>query len=79
METQETRSMVDRCNKCGLCISACPTYQQILTEAASPRGRVQQIKNYLEGNVELTKRFKEIILTDRETAQGQSEAFPGPV
>ena len=63
METQETKSMVDRCNKCGLCISACPTYQQILTEAASPRGRVQQIKNYLEGNVELTKRFKEIILT----------------
>lgn len=63
MDTQETKNMVDRCNKCGLCISACPTYQQILTEAASPRGRVQQVKNYLEGNVDLTKRFKEIILS----------------
>ena len=63
MDTQETKSMVDRCNKCGLCISACPTYQQILTEGASPRGRVQQVKNYLEGNVDLSKRFKEIILS----------------
>ena len=63
MDTQETKNMVDRCNKCGLCISACPTYQQILTEGASPRGRVQQVKNYLEGNVDLSKRFKEIILS----------------
>ena len=54
MDTQETKNMVDRCNKCGLCISACPTYQQILTEGASPRGRVQQVKNYLEGYVDLS-------------------------
>jgi glycolate oxidase iron-sulfur subunit len=32
-------------------------------EAASPRGKVQVVKNYLEGNLELSKRFKEIILT----------------
>ena len=55
--------MVYRCNKCGLCISTCPVYQQILMEAASPRGKVQVVKNYLEGNLELSKRFKEIILT----------------
>ena len=60
---QETKDMVDRCNKCGLCISACPVYQQMLTEAASPRGRVQLVKNFLEGNVPLSKRLKEIILT----------------
>lgn len=63
MDLQETKDMVYRCNKCGLCISTCPVYQQILTEAASPRGKVQVIKNYLEGNLELSKRFKEIILT----------------
>ncbi len=63
MELQETRELVDRCNKCGLCISTCPVYQQILMEAASPRGKVQVVKNYLEGNLELSKRFKEIILT----------------
>ena len=49
MNKQETKDMVDRCNKCGLCIPSCPVYQQVLTEAASPRGRVQLVKNYLEG------------------------------
>ena len=63
MELQETRELVDRCNKCGLCIPACPVYQQVLMEAASPRGKVQLVKSYLEGDVELSKRFKEIILT----------------
>jgi glycolate oxidase iron-sulfur subunit len=62
-ELRETRELVDRCNKCGLCIPACPVYQQVLTEAASPRGKIQIIKNYLEGEVDLSKRFKEIILT----------------
>ncbi len=63
MDIQETKAMVDRCNKCGLCIPSCPVYQQILTEAASPRGRVQLVKNFLEGEVSLSKRAKEIILT----------------
>lgn len=56
MDRQETKEMVDRCNKCGLCIPACPVYQEILTEAASPRGRVQLVKNFLEGNIPLSKR-----------------------
>jgi glycolate oxidase iron-sulfur subunit len=63
MDTRETKAMVDRCNKCGLCIPSCPVYQQVLTEAASPRGRVQLVKNFLEGEVSLSKRAKEIILT----------------
>ena len=62
-EHPETGEWVDRCNKCGLCIPACPVYQQVLTEAASPRGKIQIIKSYLEGEAELSKRFKEIILT----------------
>jgi len=48
MELQETRELVDRCNKCGLCIPACPVYQQVLMEAASPQGKVQLVKNYME-------------------------------
>jgi glycolate oxidase iron-sulfur subunit len=63
MAREEIKDMVDRCNKCGLCIPSCPVYQQILTEAASPRGRVQLVKNFLEGNVSLSRRAKEIILT----------------
>ena len=62
-EMQNTKAMVDRCNKCGLCTAACPVYQQLLIEGANPRGRIQLVKFFLEGKVPLTKRFKEIILT----------------
>jgi len=60
---QETKKMVDRCNKCGLCTTSCPVYQQVLIEAANPRGRIQLVKYFLEGKIPLSKRFKEIILT----------------
>lgn len=60
---EETKKIVDRCNKCGLCTTMCPVYQQSLTEAANPRGRIQLVKNHLEGKIPLTKRFKEIIQT----------------
>jgi len=60
---QETKKMVDRCNKCGLCTTACPVYQQVLIEAANPRGRIQLVKYFLDGKIPLSKRFKEIILT----------------
>src|SRR5574342_119947 len=63
MVSPETKTMVDRCNKCGLCIPSCPVYQQILTEAASPRGRVQLVKSILEEKVPLSQRAREIILT----------------
>src|SRR4030067_3590495 len=63
MEFQETRELVDRCNKCGLCIPACPVYQQVLMDAPSPRSKFQLVKSFLEGDVKLSKRFKEIILT----------------
>ena len=62
-EMKKTKAMVDRCNKCGLCTTACPVYQQVLIEAANPRGRIQLVKYFLEGKTPMTKRFKEIIQT----------------
>jgi glycolate oxidase iron-sulfur subunit len=60
---QETKAMVDRCNKCGLCMSTCPVYQQVLIEAANPRGRIQLVKHFQDGKIVPSKRFQEIILT----------------
>jgi glycolate oxidase iron-sulfur subunit len=62
-EMKKTKAMVDHCNKCGLCTTACPVYQQVLIEAANPRGRIQMVKYFLEGKATMSKRFKEIILT----------------
>ncbi|MFQ6079402.1 MAG: 4Fe-4S dicluster domain-containing protein [Thermodesulfobacteriota bacterium] len=49
----DTKDIAYRCNKCGLCISTCPVYQQLLMEEASPRGKVQLAKHFFEGNLDL--------------------------
>ena len=42
------------CIRCGLCLSACPTYREYLTETASPRGRMVMTRAALEGDLELS-------------------------
>ena len=42
------------CIRCGLCLAVCPTYREILTETASPRGRVALARKGLEGELELS-------------------------
>jgi glycolate oxidase iron-sulfur subunit len=42
------------CIRCGLCLAVCPTYREVLSEAASPRGRVALARKSLDGELELT-------------------------
>lgn len=42
------------CIRCGLCLVACPTYREHLTETASPRGRVALARMALEGKLQLS-------------------------
>jgi glycolate oxidase iron-sulfur subunit len=41
--------MVRQCVHCGFCSATCPTYQLLGDELDSPRGRIYQIKQVLEG------------------------------
>jgi len=53
---------VNRCFRCGLCRSVCPSFQETGLESASPRGRVQFAKAVLEGRVPLDEAVEERML-----------------
>lgn len=45
------------CIRCGLCLSACPVYQETLSETDSPRARVALARKVAEGELELSERL----------------------
>jgi glycolate oxidase iron-sulfur subunit len=54
-----TQEDVNYCIRCGLCLSVCPTYKDSLRETESPRARVALVAKALEGELELTRNFKD--------------------
>ncbi|MFH0960977.1 MAG: (Fe-S)-binding protein [Pseudomonadota bacterium] len=49
------------CFKCGMCQQVCPTFKVTRKEYYAPRGRVQIVKHYLEGDLELTPTLEHIL------------------
>ncbi len=58
--SDSTQENIHHCNKCGLCMAACPVYAELLVESASPRGKVQLSRHVLQGSLEISPRMKEI-------------------
>ncbi|QDT05842.1 Lactate utilization protein A [Rubripirellula lacrimiformis] len=50
---EEMASAVSTCVHCGFCLAACPTYQELGQETASPRGRIVMMKEVLENNLSI--------------------------
>ncbi len=46
---READEILRRCVHCGFCLATCPTYQILGDELDSPRGRIYQMKEVLEG------------------------------
>ena len=46
---REAEAILRKCVHCGFCTATCPTYQLLGDELDSPRGRIYQIKQVLEG------------------------------
>lgn len=45
----EAQRIIESCVHCGLCTSACPTYEMLDHELDSPRGRIYLIREMLQG------------------------------
>jgi len=60
---QNLKEEVYNCIKCGICLTPCPVYKQRLMEVASPRGKVQLIRNIIEGKLDLSANFMDILFT----------------
>ncbi|MDA8228574.1 MAG: (Fe-S)-binding protein [Desulfitobacterium hafniense] len=52
---------IDHCSKCGNCLAACPIYGELNIETAGSRARVFLFSQFLEGNLEVTDKFAEIM------------------
>ena len=63
MISQNIREEVYNCIKCGICLMPCPVYKQRLMEVSSPRGKVQLIRNIMEGKLDLSENFERILFT----------------
>jgi glycolate oxidase iron-sulfur subunit len=46
---REAEAILRNCVHCGFCTATCPTYQLLGSELDSPRGRIYQVKQLLEG------------------------------
>ncbi len=46
---REAEDILRKCTHCGFCLATCPTYRLLGDELDSPRGRIYQVKQVLEG------------------------------
>ena len=51
------------CLKCAVCQCVCPTYKVTRMERHAPRGRVQMVKKYIEGDLSITKSLQEALMS----------------
>ncbi len=63
----EIESILRKCVHCGMCLATCPTYKLLGDELDSPRGRIYQVKQVVEGHAPTqdTRRHLDRCLTCR--------------
>ena len=50
---------LDKCVHCGLCLNSCPTYRELGVEMDSPRGRIYQMAQVVEGKTPISETYIE--------------------
>ena len=60
MDWSRVEREFSQCNKCGLCLAACPVGKELLLEKYTPRGKVQLARFYSHGAIEVSERMRDI-------------------
>ncbi len=63
MFAEHVKEDLHNCLKCGMCQPVCPTYKVTRMERYAPRGRVQMVKKYLEGDLSITQSLQEALMS----------------
>ncbi|MCX7912309.1 MAG: (Fe-S)-binding protein [Dehalococcoidales bacterium] len=53
-QLEKFRADLERCTKCGFCMSSCPIYQEERLESSVARGKIMLIRELLAGNLSLS-------------------------
>lgn len=61
MNKDTIQEYLNRCSKCGGCQAVCPLYGETYSEPLVARGKLFLIKNYLEGNLDLSPKMMELM------------------
>jgi glycolate oxidase iron-sulfur subunit len=58
-QVEKFKADLDRCTKCGFCMSSCPVYREERIESAVARGKIMLIRALLDGSLTLTDAMAE--------------------
>jgi glycolate oxidase iron-sulfur subunit len=58
-QVERFKADLDRCTKCGFCMSSCPVYREERIESSVARGKIMLIRALLDGSLTLTDEMAE--------------------
>jgi len=60
---ESVREDLQSCLKCAFCQAVCPTFKVTRMERHAPRGRVQMVKHYLDGDLSISRGLQEALMS----------------
>jgi glycolate oxidase iron-sulfur subunit len=60
-QIEKFKADLDKCTRCGFCMSACPVYREEKVESSVARGKVMLVRNLLSGNLKTSKEMEKLL------------------